>query len=363
MKKPPAVVVVLLVISQSFVPGSAVACGHVSLWDDIAEADLIVVARVESIEENRSESDPTMGEPGTDRKKVTLRILETWKGSPETEVVVDFPWDVPDGFDVDDIVIQFLERGESQAERTRQALTDMEAYMAEVARDPEATGDIDDWTPDDQEESWQRLEQFANWSAGRWFPISVWPELRTGDEEVRKTARALIERAVLLQAAKAGEEDRAEWSVTAVEHHSTRRYGLWELTAERLTDDQLRRLAAAFVREPAVDETDFYFLKLFAGYSSFDVDRAAAAVIEAGFLIEPIPWWVTVMVDEALKRYGDSFADRIGRDDRDSRGRLIYTGKGENTLPTIWEVARRQLGIPWVLPAEAPKRLWKDGAD
>ena len=97
-------------------------------------------------------------------------------------------------------------------------------------------------------------------------------------------------------------------------------------------------------------------LRLLAGYPDLEVDRTAAAVIEAGLLMRPIPDWVLEMVDEALKRYGDDFAARIGRDDRDPRGRPIYTGEGENTLPTIWEVARRELGIPQVLPAVAPVR-------
>jgi hypothetical protein len=62
------------------------------------------------------------------------------------------------------------------------------------------------------------------------------------------------------------------------------------------------------------------------------------------------------MVEATLRRYGDNFANRIGRDDRDKDGRPIYTGWGENTLPTIWEVARRELGIPSVVPAETPAR-------
>ncbi len=133
----------------------------------------------------------------------------------------------------------------------------------------------------------------------------------------------------------------------------------WEAEVEppsRLTDEQLQRLAEGFAREPAVDYSDLTMLRLLAGYPDLEVDRTAAAVIEAGLIMRPIPDWVLEMVDEALKRYGDDFAARIGRDDRDPRGRPIYTGEGENTLPTIWEVARRELGIPQVLPAVAPVR-------
>jgi len=87
-----------------------------------------------------------------------------------------------------------------------------------------------------------------------------------------------------------------------------------------------------------------------------EVDVAAAAVIEAGLRMKPIPSWATDMVEEALLRYGDDFSARIGRDDRDSSGRLVYMDGTDETLPTIWAVARRDLGIPAVPPAEAPPR-------
>jgi len=76
--------------------------------------------------------------------------------------------------------------------------------------------------------------------------------------------------------------------------------------------------------------------------------------------LRPIPDWVLKMVDVALRRYGDDFSARIGRDDRDPRGRPIHTGEGENTLPTIWEVARRELGIPAVAPAQVPAQARED---
>jgi hypothetical protein len=358
VKKPSAVVGILLVVSQSFVPGRVQACIRVSLWDRIAEADLIVVARVESIELDPTPGDPTYEDPSLERRRVTLKILETWKGPAATEVQADFSFGVPDRYAVGDIVIQFFERGETRSQRLREATIEIETYMAELVREAEDSGGETavDWTPEDQAEAWESLERFTQWSAGRWLPIEFWPALRHAGDETRQAMKALVEKAVRLHADGFTEEDRAEWAVTAVERYATRRYGLYELDSDRLKPEQLRRLAAAFVREPAVDETDLSFLKLFERHPSFDVDRAAAAVVEAGFLIEPIPWWVTAMVDESLKRYGNSFADRIGRDDRDSRGRLIYTGKGQDTLPTIWEVARRELGIPQVLPAEVPLR-------
>ncbi len=105
-------------------------------------------------------------------------------------------------------------------------------------------------------------------------------------------------------------------------------------------------------------------MKLLEGLPDLEVDRAAAAVVEAGLLVRPIPAWVTAMV--AASRCGGTATasqDRIGRDDVDPRGRPIYTGEGENTLPTIWEVARRDLGIPEVAPAAAPERSGRPGRD
>ncbi len=136
-----------------------------------------------------------------------------------------------------------------------------------------------------------------------------------------------------------------------------------EPPAETLTEAELARLADAFAREPALDSSDLRMLKLLEGYADLEVDRAAASVVEAGLLERPIPAWVPAMVAATLRRYGDSFEARIGRDDVDSRGRPIYTGEGENTLPTIWEVARRELGIPQVAPAAAPERAGRPGSD
>jgi len=151
---------------------------------------------------------------------------------------------------------------------------------------------------------------------------------------------------------------RLIWLVSVVEQPAFREEALYSLLPEEssLSGEQLARLAGAFLRAPAVDASDVAMLDLLARYPGAEVDLAAASVIEAALRMGRIPWWTTPMVAAALHRYGDDFSERIGRDDRDPSGRLIYSDGATETLPTIWAVARRDLGIPEVPPAEPPRR-------
>jgi hypothetical protein len=407
MKKPPAVVILLLVVVQCFWTTPLPACGiAMSIWYSIEGVDAIVLGRIERLETHELVSkvhDTFWSSPGK-RRTAEVRVLETWKGTVPATMDVDLGEDYGSTiWKAGDLVVAFLQRGADRAAQARKSNTSLFGSIASwVDEDPQSLPDDPDFPKSHAEveemlaESDAAFEGFERWMANRWSLVhSIRFDRYSENADIEATG-ALVRLAVRLQAGDANDAERFDWHVTAAEHRATRSDGLLELYAlldvptepmeidvpeeeesdssfasswedaetpvdeptprATLSRNQLRRLAEGFAREPAIDESDVTMLKLLADYPDFEVDRAAASVVEAGLLLRPIPQWVTQMVEESLKRYGDDFAARIGRDDRDPRGRPIYTGEGENTLPTLWEVARRELGIPAVIPAEAPKR-------
>jgi len=328
-----------------------------------------------------------------------LEVLEIWKGNPSRTIELDLGENYGASYySAGDEIVAFLQRGEANAARQRAEDAEyLDILRSILDEQPQIVEDDPDFPKSPEEiEAMRRqsevaFDAFERWMVNRWSLLRIVRLDKYPEASDREALTDIIRRAVKLQADGADAAARLDWHVTAAVHRATRYEGFielffmippqrvdppetfvsedepgedtdqpaWEPEVEptpMLTDEQLKRLAEGFAREPAVDQTDLTMLRLLAGYPDLEVDRTAAAVIEAGLLMRPIPDWVLEMVDEALKRYGDDFAARIGRDDSDPRGRPIYTGEGENTLPTIWEVARRDLGIPQVLPAVAPVR-------
>ena len=396
MKKPAAVVALGLVLAQISLPSTAPACSiAVSIWYRIEDAEVIALVRVERMEVHELVPGADTSILGGPRRRTAaaLRVLETWKGDVPATIDVDlgedFNWSSrKEG----DVFVAFLRSGSKRAAQDREsAVFSYEMYASMIEDKPEGFADNSYFPQSLAELDRMRREDdlvfdaFERWMSNRWSVDRSLSLEDYSDDADPEAIRDLVRLAVELQADGSDDDERLDWHVTAAERRATRFQGLRELfylldfpilpmevhvddseaqeeeleaapPQPRLTQDQLRRLAEGFAREPAVDRSDLTMLRLLASYPDLEVDRTAASVIEAGLLRRPIPEWVVEMVDEALKRYGDNFADRIGRDDVDSRGRPIYTGEGENTLPTIWEVSRRDLGIPVVLPAEPPAR-------
>ena len=356
LKKPPAIAIVLLVIAlQITAPTPSAACPvFATLWDAIDQADWIAIVRV-----RRIEVDPTPGNPSSGRSDehevAVLEALDVWKGPAAMEVRVDLEAFAGAPFAEGDVVLVFLERGETRARRldeqtatpTREELLEMGVDEADVAQLLQANV-----------EARESALRFEKWAAGRWLHVS---HRRLPQSDVDRDAlERLVRAAARLQAAgNVSHEDLLEWLVSVAEQPAFREEALYSFLSEEssLTDEQLARLAGAFLRAPAVDASDILMLDLLARYPGSEVDVAAASVIEAALRMSRIPAWTTPMVAAALHRYGDDFSERIGRDDRDPSGRLIYMAGATETLPTIWAVARRDLGIPEVPPAEPRPRV------
>jgi len=401
MKKPSAVVSLLVTVAWFASPSRSEGCGiALSLWYYVRSAELIVVGRIDSLETRGfapDRVDPLFMAPRR-RMSASLRVLETWKGSPPSWIQVD----LGEAFNesthrVGEVLVLFLERAETGASRRSVSQQEyyevyarelMEGSVQDYVDFPHTLAELDAM----RAQADVSLREYESWAVDRWTPTESLPLDGFPEESDREAMESLVKLAVELQRDGVEDPDRIEWHVAAAERRATRWQGLMELgwlldtpqepveinvsedfsepaesaseapVAEktRLTDEQLGRIAAGFVREPAVDDSDLTTLRLLADYPDVEVDRTAASIIEAGLLLRPIPDWVLKMVDVALRRYGDDFSARIGRDDRDPRGRPIHTGEGENTLPTIWEVARRELGIPAVAPAQVPAQARED---
>ncbi len=399
MKKPSAVVGLLLVAAQILLPAPSPGCGiAVSIWGSIENAEVVALVLIESLEVEELTAGSRWDSWSFPRKRLAarLRVLETWKGNPPGSIEVDLGEDYESGrtpWKVGGVLVAFLERGTENASARRKSQAHIYEILATMIDEQQEVMEADPGSPQTRVEldafrrdSETAYDLYDKWMAQRWSLADVL--VRDDEDQDRDAWAKLIRFAVKLQTDGSDVAESLDWHVTAAERRATRYQGLLELSymvlpqrvdppeiyvsedgtdeatpgespwsAEeeppaQLTLEQLRRLAEGFAREQSADHSDITMLRLLASYPDVEVDRAAAASIEAGLLLRPIPEWVTPMMEEALKRYGDRFADRIGRDDRDPRGRPIYSGPGENTLGTIWAIARRDLGIPEVPPAE-----------
>ena len=102
---------------------SAYPIPPVTLWQLVAQADIVVLARVERIEiAERPVDGPIEG--AWDRDIAVLRILETWKGDPRSEIRVSYcstmMCPAPPRFEEGEVVLAFLETGETQMVRGAQ---------------------------------------------------------------------------------------------------------------------------------------------------------------------------------------------------------------------------------------------------
>jgi len=355
MKKPPAIAVVLLVIASLIaLPARSAACPmFLSLWDVIDQADWIALVRVARIEVEPDPGNPAAG-VSEEHEVAVLEALGVWKGPSEIEARVDLEPGAPAPYAEGDLVVVFLERGESRAKRLRDAnAPTSREELLELGVEEEDVAQILETSAEEQETSLR----FESWAQGRWLHVSE-RALPESDADLA-ALREIVRTAARLQAAvPVSFEDRLDWLVSVVERRAFRDEALYSLLPQEssLTEEQLARLAGAFLGAPSVDASDIDMLNLLARYEGAEVDMAAASVVEAALGMSPIPGWATSMVDAALRRYGDDFSERIGRDDRDPAGRLVYMEGTRDTLPTIWAVARRDLGIPEMPPAERPLR-------
>jgi hypothetical protein len=369
MKKPTAITVVLLLLAPLPSISPALACGFMtrSLWSEVKSSDLIALARVARLERPSPGAAGGEAPPTAWPRVAVLELLDVWKGDPLGEVRVEGIESYDQRYEEGNLLVVFLVSGEGFVSRWR-AVVDAseepdETIEAEPADAYEQDGETEIEPPEPdvvehaREEDLERIRQYEVENAGKWRDSGS-NEVPASEGETRDAFARLIRRAAEIQRSDDGWIPPTEWVLAAAENPATRPAARDDLVSakSRFTRSDLGRLAEAFVRAPAVDGSDITMLELLSAYPSAAVDRAAATVIEAGVRQRPIPDWVTPMVSAALRRYGDDLMERVGRDDRDPAGRLIEDEPDVGTIPTLWAVARRDLGIPQVPPANPPAR-------
>lgn len=402
MKKPPAIAVVLLVLMFGIPSPSALAfpIPPVSLWKLVEQADSVVVARVERIETAEPLSAEEMSKRESfDRDVAVLRVLETWKGEEMSEIHVSFASTVicpaPPRFVEGELLLAFLESGESQTRRWRIAIMNEREKRRnrtpeEIAAEERQYSDYGSAVPTPEEQASQdaqedeSIRRYEAWAVGRWFAVGLSYGTLYPDQRDLPVFRELVGQATRLQAAgNVDAADRREWLISAAERRATRWHGLYELAAktdalhffydrerrdtpdEPLTGEELARLASGFVREPSVDATLTMLLKLLSPLPDPSVDRTAAAAIEAGLQKRERAWWLPEAMALVLERFGDPDTERrLRRENFDCAGAPTCEWVDTKALPDIWEQARRELRIPAVPAASVPEqRVGRVGAE
>ena len=245
------------------------------LWDLVDAADLVVVADVERV----SPTGPAEGAGSLDMPPFTdmaarLSIRETWKGDAPASLVVPFndfaTWPAPPAYAEGSRIIALLRR-----------------------------------------------------SGGEWTTVGMSAGVIAATPATLEDLRQQVAQAVSLQGAvQVSEAHRMEWTVRSALEPSTRADGFSALVpgespcpgaiprptllARRPSREQLGRIAEAFVKEPASDQTLPDMLILLAGYSDRQVDLAAIHAVESALQQPGPPAWTRDALVLLAERLGET---------------------------------------------------------
>lgn len=281
----------------------------VPLWELLEKAELVVLARVDAVEDlpERDEEWNT--------QLARLSVVETFKGSPAKQLEVPFPGNMicpaPPDYVPGQKVLTFL------------ALSQEDGTLYTVGL-----------------------------SYGTLYP----------KEEDLKDFRSAITSAVRIQGAQLGSEDLKEkkhsWAVTTAIMPGTRWHGLHEMRpgSERyrqydrfpeqrpdwivLTETDKSLLADAFVAAKEFRPEQALMLDVIEGFKSERVDRAALAWIEGYLQLDEPPYWHLDLMVKTLNRFGDTKAP----------ARFVGRQATPETLRKIWQEAKAELAISDVAP-------------
>ena len=301
-----------------------------TLWEQAAEAELIVVADVVAIHELATD------ENEWNDAAAVLDLREIWKGSAASIIEVVYPQGLlcpaPPRFVVGERVLAFLGR--------------------------------------DQAEAWYAV----GLSYGTLYP----------DDAELADFRAATESALELQAVRQGlsarrqRDLRIEWLVEAASRPGTRWHGLYELHPQSdglhsyydrsrprlagrpaLRAEQLQRIARGFTHQPPLDRTLPMALGVLDSLTSPKVDQAAAAAIATLVAREQAPYWIRDALMLLLRRLGDE----------DPAARIAVLGELHDrveteTLRGLWRQITAQYRLGEVEPlADREPRVGGVGSD
>jgi hypothetical protein len=306
---------------------SAYPIPPVNLWKLAEQADLIVVARVASVE-RRPSIESNEDHFGTDTAH--LRVAETWKGDGGTDVDVAFGSGVicpaPAHYEAGATVLAFLARPDEKTALTKDA-------------------------PD-----------------VRWRTVSLsYGSLYPRDEDLPILRDLVVEALALQSRGPVPEAARRAWHVRAATHRATRWHGLMglPLPVEGMGDgdggpgsprrsepapDERREVLRGFADDPSDDGTIAMTL-VFVGRQPDDAfDQAMLGQLERVLADDDIAYWLP----DALARMAERFGSRDGLRAIGLTPETRYDEPKPAVLRAAWRSARARYGIPLVPAAPVP---------
>jgi hypothetical protein len=326
--------------------GSAYPIAPRTLWDLAQEAELVVLAYVDSVTRGATSVDDF------DSSVAHLRVLESWKGGRHAAVDVSFTEGLicpaPARYVEGEIVLAFLESGEARARGI--------------------------------EKKSERRRWAENW-AGRWFTVALsYGTLYPEPDEVPVFRRLLTEAVELQARASVPERDRRRWLLRAAVEPATRWHGLYDLSRESdpmhafydrrpaqrglaLAADERATLAAAFAKAPVADGTVPMMLKVLSGHPDREVDLTGLAAVDTALAADQVPYWVHEAMPLVLARFGEMPprpAKCAKKDKRDCEllddPLLRAMERTDVQARRDWAEARQRLGLPAVDPLPLSRR-------
>ncbi|MDQ2871390.1 MAG: hypothetical protein M3S32_11640 [Acidobacteriota bacterium] len=311
-------------------------------WTAIEEADWIVLARVERLEEDSPEGAPSrISHDSLERDVVVLEVLETWKGPRARELKVHFgSGGFRDRLSAGKTVVMFLERGESTLRRTDVDSEGPEDDFSETVQD--GPSHADRLAGEAFERAWEAHR------LGRIFPVGDASAILTPEESEARSVRDLIASALSLQESGPVDEiRRREWLVSASADRNLRAMTLFELEVlvgasgeeGALTASEAGAIAAGFTGAPAANESLPALLRLLSSYRDADLDRTVVSVIQAALAAPRVPYWLPEVIGQIVARAGW----------RDWGAAIWQRHLEDGTLRDLWPAVARDLhlsGIP-----------------
>lgn len=346
-------------------PGCPLA--RTPLWDLIQTAELIAFVRVEKLEPEQNRSPvaaPVSSDEDSDdfdRNVAILKVLDTWKGPFLGAIRLNYSGDLSVGgrrVVVGDEIVVFLESGETQVRRAREAEQTVEQEVAASSADAEPIPPEQLLADRDYVRRWEESR------TGRWFVAGYGVDLLAAESADTYPLRELVSEAVQLQAGNpVPDETKRAWLVEAAGLRAAREVAILDLqqiiqrsesdesapAKARLSQGELRTIADGFVRNPSADSSVPALLEFLSGYEDGEFDRAVISVIEAGVAAPRIPWWIPEAIRHLIVRSGW----------HDWGAGIWERHRAEGDLKEIWPAVAKDLQLPSVPPAS----LRIDGAE
>ena len=266
-----ALIAVLFLVS---LPALAYPISPVTLWDLVERSELVVLAEVTAVR-------PVSHLPDAgwvwNSSVATLKVVETWKGSGQSELEVDFPANMicpaPPVYDVGHRVLAFLAREDGRWQTVA---------LSYGTRYPEDAAEVDAYRS-------AVVEALALQDPARPRPLAL---AKKREWQLRRAANPATRWDGLYGLLPASDERHA-------------RYDRRSDGTEALSSEERRILARGFIESPPVDSNLPVMLRALHEEKDPAVTEAAVSAFDAALSARHFPWWAEetlLLIRERLGR-------------------------------------------------------------